>query len=161
MSRSEINTYRFAPRFARGFCIRAAVCDDARTAGEACAVLQAMLAEGYLNQATGNHRCIPDGNNPACLLATQYIQTRTRYPVGQIGAERKCFHGLEKAGFWKKEQAPGVRVWVFGVGRTENPGHIVLLAQDPCRHVCCSRSFGRQFEFRRVSARILCLCPGD
>src|ERR1039458_8108316 len=29
-------TYRVTPRFARGFCIRAAVCEDARTVGEAC-----------------------------------------------------------------------------------------------------------------------------
>src|ERR1019366_1338521 len=38
------------------------------------------------------------------------------------------------------------RVRCFGSGRTKNPGHIVLLAQNPCRHVSCAGAHRRELK---------------
>src|ERR1019366_2019300 len=61
----------------------------------------------------------------------------------------------------KEEGVPGrgearimdVRLWsgprardVFGSGRMERPGHIVLLAQNPCRHVCGTGAHRRELK---------------
>jgi hypothetical protein len=35
------------------------------------------------------------------------LQIRTKNPDAQTGAEMNYFHGLEKAGFWKKKRARG------------------------------------------------------
>jgi len=38
------------------------------------------------------------------------------------------------------------RARVFVPGRTEAPSHIVLFAQDPCRHVCRAGAYGGEAE---------------
>src|ERR1017187_3509895 len=55
---------------------------------------------------------------------------RTQFELGR-GEDRIMDHGCAA---WSGPRARDVS----GSGRMERPGHIVLLTQDPCRHVCCT-----------------------
>src|ERR1035437_9992077 len=67
----------------------------------------------------------------ACLLKEEGVPGR--------GEARIMDHGCA-ALVWP------ARVRCFGSGRTKNPGHSVLLAQNPCRHVSCAGAHRRELK---------------
>src|ERR1019366_4957815 len=76
-------------------------------------------------------------------------RTRVSFWGWKDGEPSSSLPSLKRRGC-QEEARPGswimdVRLWsgprardVFGSGRMERPGHIVLLAQNPCRHVSCA-----------------------
>src|ERR1019366_8521704 len=75
------------------------------------------------------------------------VRTRTQFELALLkeegvpgrGEARIMDHGCA-AVVWP------ARVRCFGSGRTKRPGHIVLLAQNPCRHACGTGAHRRELK---------------